>query len=371
VPVQHLLRRRGQTAAAAGIGQANGLAGFRIQEEEGLRLLGRPLPGGGTALDHVPLGVADQAMRVQGQKPAREVTAGSAQLAQRGLELLGLRDGVSFEQIVRRAVGGQEGQAVGQFKTLVPQGTVLAQAGSTQRGFMHQVQGQARGQGALGWIARPGAQQIPSAQAQMFGDQQPQSQEVAGNFIGQKLANLAFQTGGVGLFDALAFSGALHRQQGGRVFGVQRAEFFLQAIIGDDPFDAAQADGEMSLPEFLGDDLGRGFGIQKAIAQDLAHHLVGAAIIGFGAGFPGLQGQEAALLEGVEDLVIALAAITIFLRDGGDVSIQALAFLEHEEAAGEFVGVGNGEGTGGAGELLGRGIEQQGSLHRGRLTQGT
>jgi hypothetical protein len=145
----------------------------------------------------------------------------------------------------------------------------------------------------------------------------------------------------------------------------------LQAIIGDDPLDAAQTDGEMSLAEFLGDDLRRGFGIQKAIAQDLAHHLVGAAVVGFGAGLPGLESQEAALLESVEDLVITLAAITIFLRDGGDVSIQALAFLEHEEAAGQFVGVGNGQGTGGAGELMGDGIELQGRIHGGRVRRRT
>jgi hypothetical protein len=118
------------------------------------------------------------------------------------------------------------------------------------------------------------------------------------------------------------------------LWGFKEWSFFLQAIIGNDPFDAAQTDGEMSLPELLGDDLRRGVRIQKAIAQDLPHDLVGAAIIGFGAGFPGLQGQEAPLLEGVKDLVITLAAIAVFLRDGVDVSIQALAFLEHEKAAG-------------------------------------
>jgi hypothetical protein len=95
------------------------------------------------------------------------------------------------------------------------------------------------------------------------------------------------------------------------------------------------------------------------MAQDLAHHLVGAAVVGFGAGFPGLESQEAALLESVQDLVITLAAITIFLRDRDDASIQALAFLEHEKAAGQFVGVGNGQGAGGAGELTGGGIELQ------------
>ena len=72
----------------------------------------------------------------------------------------------------------------------------------------------------------------------------------------------------------------------------------MQAVIGDDPFDAAQTEGEMSLAEFLGDDFRRGVGIEKAVAQDLADDLAGAAIIGFGPGLFGLQGGEAALLVG-------------------------------------------------------------------------
>lgn len=225
--LEYLLRGGGETAGAAGIGEANGLAGFGVQEEEGLRLFGGRLPGRRTALDHVALGVADQAVRIQSQKPAQEVTTGPPQFAQRGLELLGLSDGVSLEQIMQRAIGRQEGQSVSQFKTFMPQGTVVAQARSTKRGFMHQVQGQTRRQGAIGQIARPGSQQIPGAQTQMFRHQEPQTQEIAGNFIGQALTNLALQTGRVGLFEALAFSGALNGKQWGRVFGVERVEFFF------------------------------------------------------------------------------------------------------------------------------------------------
>jgi len=137
----------------------------------------------------------------------------------------------------------------------------------------------------------------------------------------------------------------------------------LQAVIGDDPLDAAQADGEMSLPQFLGDDLRGRVGVQKAMAQDLAHGLVGAAIVGFGSGLLGLQGGEAAGLEGVEYLVIALAAITIFPGDRVDAGLQTLAFDEHEEAAGHFVIVGDGQGAGRAGELLFVGIELEGGVH--------
>jgi len=80
-------------------------------------------------------------------------------------------------------------------------------------------------------------------------------------------------------------------------------------------------------------------------------------VSGFGSGLLGLEGGEAAALEGGEDLVIALPAITLFLSKGGDVSCQTLAFDEHEEAASQFVGGFNGEAAGRAGELVSRGIE--------------
>lgn len=137
----------------------------------------------------------------------------------------------------------------------------------------------------------------------------------------------------------------------------------MHAEIGDHPFDAAHADGEIGLAEFLGDDLGRDIGIQKAMAQDLADDFVGAAVVGFGAGFFGFQSGEAALVEEIEQLVITLARIVIFLSDSGDMILHALAFNEHEEAASQFVGSGDGQGTGWAGELMRGGIELEGRIH--------
>jgi len=144
----------------------------------------------------------------------------------------------------------------------------------------------------------------------------------------------------------------------------------LQAVIGDDPFDAAQTDGEARLPEFLGDDLGRSVGIQKAIAQDLADDLIGAAIRGFWAGLLRLQGGEAAFLEGLEQLVIPLTTIAILLGDLADLSFQALAFDQHEEAAGQWVGRGDGQGASRAGELVGVGMKLEGRIHEGKVTKG-
>jgi hypothetical protein len=108
----------------------------------------------------------------------------------------------------------------------------------------------------------------------------------------------------------------------------------LQAVIGDDALDRTQADGKVGLVEFLGDDIGRGVWIQEQIAQDLADQLVGAAVIGFGAGLFGLEGGKAVVLKSLQQLVVALATVAIFLGDQGDVLLQALAFDEHEEAVG-------------------------------------
>lgn len=120
----------------------------------------------------------------------------------------------------------------------------------------------------------------------------------------------------------------------------------------------------MSLPQLLGDDFRRRIWIQKSVAQDLADDLVRAAIVGFRSGLPGLQGGQTALLEGIKNLVITLAAITIFLSDDADLSFQTLSFDEHEEAAGQIVGGGDGQGPSRAGEFMSFGIELKGTIHR-------
>jgi len=82
----------------------------------------------------------------------------------------------------------------------------------------------------------------------------------------------------------LLFAGALRRDKLRRVSWAKGVEFFLQAEIGDNPFDAARTDGQVLLADFLGDDHRRGLWIQEATADDQAHDLVGAAVIGLGAG---------------------------------------------------------------------------------------
>jgi hypothetical protein len=108
----------------------------------------------------------------------------------------------------------------------------------------------------------------------------------------------------------------------------------LKAQVGDGAQDTAQADREMGLTELLGDDLGRGIRIQEAVAHDLAENLLGASVIGLGAGLLGLKGLQATLLELMQQLIVSLAAVAVFLGDGGDAVLQTLAFQEHEEVVG-------------------------------------
>ena len=137
----------------------------------------------------------------------------------------------------------------------------------------------------------------------------------------------------------------------------------MQAVIGNDALNATLADREVRLAELLSDDLGGGLGVQETVAQDLAFRLAGAAVVGFGSGFLGLEGQQAAGFEGTQDLVIALAAIAVLLGECDDIVVQALTFEEHEEAPSELVARRDGQGTGGAGDLVSFRTELEGCIH--------
>ena len=61
----------------------------------------------------------------------------------------------------------------------------------------------------------------------MLGQEQPQTDLVAGDLIGQQLAHLPLETRRVGRFQALAFGGALGEDGRGRRLGIKDVEFFF------------------------------------------------------------------------------------------------------------------------------------------------
>jgi hypothetical protein len=137
----------------------------------------------------------------------------------------------------------------------------------------------------------------------------------------------------------------------------------LQAVIGDDPLDAPQANLKLGLAQLLGNDGRRGLGVQKAVAQDLPHDLVGPAVIGFGARLLRFQSAQACGSVVRQELVITLAAKTVLPRDVDDLSLQTFAFQEHEEAVSQPILGRHRELANGADELVSFRIELQGCIH--------
>lgn len=106
----------------------------------------------------------------------------------------------------------------------------------------------------------------------------------------------------------------------------------------------------MSLGQLLGNDLSRGLRIQEAVANDLANDLVGAAVVGFGAGGFALQSESSVFLEEVEQLEVALSAITELSGGFRRAYAFALAFEEHGQFESDLIVGGHEEGTGGSRE---------------------
>jgi hypothetical protein len=124
----------------------------------------------------------------------------------------------------------------------------------------------------------------------------------------------------------------------------------LEAVIGDDSFDATLTNGMRLLADFLSDDGWGTIGIEETTADDQADDLIGAAVIGLGTW--GLQEQalRAFRIESGQDLVIALAGEIIFLSGFGWAESFALALDEHGQAAADLVVIGDPEGAARAGE---------------------
>ena len=201
--------------------------GLGVEEEEHLGLFDRRLPGRRTVFDHVPPGKTLPPVGIEHQELAGEMTAGPAQLAQGHLELLGLGHGMRLEQVVEAAIAGEKGQAVGQFEAVVAQGAVGAQGGTAQGGLMHALEGHPGRQFQERGVLAPLAEQLPGAQAQMLGQEQPDSEQAAADFIGEALADLAFEAERLEAFESPPLAAVVAGDADRRLPRVQGVEFFF------------------------------------------------------------------------------------------------------------------------------------------------
>jgi hypothetical protein len=126
----------------------------------------------------------------------------------------------------------------------------------------------------------------------------------------------------------------------------------LKAEVGQDAFDAPRAEGPARLAELLGDDGGGRLRVEEAMADDLAHGFVGAAVGAFGAALLAGEGAGPAAEEVLAELEVALFAETELGGGLRGAESQALALNEHGELVGDLIIGGHGEGAGRADELL-------------------
>ena len=134
----------------------------------------------------------------------------------------------------------------------------------------------------------------------------------------------------------------------------------MKAVLLDDADDTASADWETGLAKFLCEDVERGVGIEKAVANDLADDFVGADIVAFGAWLVAKQSWATLFTIELEQLKITLFAEAELLGCLGGTDPLALAFNEHGEAGDNEVIGKNRELSGGAEDAKGREVEMHG-----------
>jgi len=131
----------------------------------------------------------------------------------------------------------------------------------------------------------------------------------------------------------------------------------LRAKLREDAFDAAGADHETALPQFLRDDLGRGIRVEEAVADNLLDDLIGAAVVGLGPAFLIEQGESAVALKGDAQLEVTLPAEAEL--GGGRAGAQSftLSFEEHGELGEDDIGRGRAQRA--AGTYEGEGVRSE------------
>lgn len=120
----------------------------------------------------------------------------------------------------------------------------------------------------------------------------------------------------------------------------------MESELGNDAVYGSFADREVTLSEFLSDDFGARFRIQKPVADDLTDEFLGAPVVGFGTSFGAEESPAAFFQKEGPELEVALTAITEFGSGPVNAFRAAFALDEHGELPSDFVVLGNGQGTG-------------------------
>jgi len=123
-------------------------------------------------------------MRINGQDLSRIMAQDLTELSKHQLDSLCVGDAMGIEQMVHGRVTDHEGQSVSHFEAPLTERSFVAFARNAEGSLVNQLQGHP-GFYMTGRFAGPVGEQVPGAQAQVFGHKEPGTHEVAGNLVTQ------------------------------------------------------------------------------------------------------------------------------------------------------------------------------------------
>lgn len=218
-------------ARCRGGGETDGLMRIGIEYPEGLRHLGWLGSGILDAFAHVTFAVTACAVGINSQQSGLKISRGTTHSAQGNLQANAFGDRVFVEQVVNGRIRRDERQTVGQFEsTARVQRAVGANPARADGRLVNQLQSQTRFD-AFARLPGPAAQKVPGSEPEMFGHQQPDAGEVAGDFVGKSLSHRAFEAERItGLvFGSFATDSGL--DLGGFMTGTTLIKFFFEGRI--------------------------------------------------------------------------------------------------------------------------------------------
>ncbi len=117
-------------------------------------------------------------MRIDGEDLPAVMSHGVTQLPEHELEGVGFRDSMAVQKVMHRPVADHIGQTVRHFEAPLAEGAFLPASGEAQTRFVNHLQCDPRLRFGT-FLTSPVPENIPGSQSQMFGNQQPDTDQVA------------------------------------------------------------------------------------------------------------------------------------------------------------------------------------------------
>ena len=111
----------------------------------------------------------------------------------------------------------------------------------------------------------------------------------------------------------------------------------MQAVLGDDAFNAPRADHPAGLPQLLGDHLRGGVTVEEAMPDHLPDDLGRSPVIRLGTTLATPQSDRPRFVKSSAELKVTLLAVAELLGGLQRARVFTLPFDEHAQLAGDLV----------------------------------